>query len=183
MAYFLNDQERQQFEANEPPELKRADVWMISGCEDRQTSADVSNVHSFQLPDSQGLAGGACTAALLSVLYEDEQSPLDEYSFTEVMERMRVNLRQKGFKQIPQLSSSRPINMADKFKIVPDDLPGTRRAVLIGINYVGAKTGELRGCHNDVFQMVRTLGCLLALLLLWWSFLRCKSLHCPNFCC
>jgi Caspase domain len=158
MAYFLNDQERLEFEQNEPPELKRADIWMISGCEDRQTSADVSNVGSFQLPDSQGQAGGACSAALLNVLYEDEQSPLEEYSFTQVMEKMRVNLRQKGFKQIPQLSSTRPINMEDKFKIVPDDLPGTKRAVLIGINYVGAKTGELRGCHNDVFNMVRILS-------------------------
>jgi Caspase domain len=156
MAYFLNDQERQQFEANEPPELKRADIWMISGCEDRQTSADVSNVGHFQLPDSQDRAGGACTAALLKVLYEDEQSPFEDYSFTQVMEKMRVTLKTMGFKQIPQLSSTRPINMEDKFKIVPDDLPGTRRAVLIGINYVGARTGELRGCHNDVFNMVST---------------------------
>jgi hypothetical protein len=30
---------------------------MISGSEDKQTSADVSNVGSFQLPDPQGRAG------------------------------------------------------------------------------------------------------------------------------
>jgi Caspase domain len=149
---FLDEQERQTFEQNKPQALQ-ADIWMISGCEDRQTSADVSNTATFQLPDPAGRAGGACTATLLNVLYEDEKAPCEDISFTQVMEKMRVILRQKGFSQIPQLSSTRPINMDDKFKIVPDDLPGTRRAVLIGINYRGQK-GELRGCHNDVFNMV-----------------------------
>ncbi|KAL3913606.1 MAG: hypothetical protein SGARI_000574 [Bacillariaceae sp.] len=140
------------YEQNAPRELRQADIWMVSGCEDRQTSADVSNTKTFQLPDSNHGAGGACTATLLNVLYEDEKRAYEDYSFTEVMDKMRVILRQKGFSQIPQLSSTRPIDMNDKFKIVPDTLPGTRRAVLIGINYKGQK-GELRGCHNDVFNM------------------------------
>jgi hypothetical protein len=69
------------------------------------------------------------------------------------MEKMRVLLKQKGFQQIPQLSSTQAIDMNHTFKIVPDTLPGNRRAILIGINYKGQK-GELRGCHNDVFNMV-----------------------------
>ena len=43
----------------------KATVVMISGCEDAQTSADVSNVSSFSLPDPNGRSGGACTSALL----------------------------------------------------------------------------------------------------------------------
>lgn len=43
----------------------KATVLMISGCQDSQTSADVSNVSSFTLPDPNGRAGGACTSALL----------------------------------------------------------------------------------------------------------------------
>ena len=149
---FLSYGERQQFETAKPAELQDADIWMISGCDDHQTSADVSNVASFQLPDPQGKAGGACTATLLNVLYEDEQTPHDDYTFTEVLMKMRTHLKKKGFKQIPQLSSAKPIDLNTPFKIVPDDLPGTRRAVLIGINYRGQK-GELRGCHNDVFNL------------------------------
>ena len=42
-----------------------ANVFMISGCQDSQTSADVSNVSSFSLPNPNGRAGGACTSALL----------------------------------------------------------------------------------------------------------------------
>lgn len=157
MSYFLNDQERQAFEENVPKELQQADIWMISGCEDRQTSADVSSVSAFQLPDAPGGAGGACTAALLKVLYENEEKPLEGSSFTQVLEKMRIVLDQKGFKQIPQLSSTRPIDINETFKIVPDDLPGTRRAVLIGINYVGHKQGQLNGCHNDAFNMVLSI--------------------------
>ena len=42
-----------------------ANVFMISGCQDSQTSADVGNVSSFSLPNPSGRAGGACTSALL----------------------------------------------------------------------------------------------------------------------
>jgi len=122
---------------------------MISGCDDHQTAADVSNVGSFQLPDPNGKAAGACTSTLLKVLYEDE---MEEYTFVQVLEKMRSLLKQNRFTQIPQLSSAKPIDMNTKFRIVPDDLTGTRRAVLIGINYTGQK-GALKGCHNDVFNL------------------------------
>ena len=58
-------------------------------------------------------------------------------SFTEVLEQMRAHLKRKGYSQIPQLSSMNPINVNHKFDLVPDTATGTRRAVMIGINYVG----------------------------------------------
>lgn len=149
---FLSEQQRQQFAANNP-QGKHANVWMISGCEDHTTSADVSNVEAFQLPEDQGGgAGGACTAALLEVLYEDEQKPFEDLTFAQVLTQMRSILANKRFTQVPQLSSTRPINMNETFKLVPDTLPGHRRAVLIGINYTGQQ-GQLSGCHGDVFNM------------------------------
>lgn len=131
-----------------------AEVRMISGCEDVQTSADVSNVGSFKLPNPAGRAGGACTAALLSVLYSDKKAPDEALSFKTVLQSMRTMLRAKNFTQIPQLSSSRELDVDTKFDITPDggDFHGTKRAVLIGINYVG-QNGELAGCHNDVLNM------------------------------
>jgi hypothetical protein len=47
--------------ASTPGALPAADIRMFSGCEDAQTSADVSSVGDFQLPDPAGKAGGACT--------------------------------------------------------------------------------------------------------------------------
>jgi len=130
-----------------------AEFRMISGCEDKQTSADVSNVNSFMLPDPAGRAGGACTSALLNVLYADKKVPDEDLSFQDVLMQMRTMLSEKGYEQIPQLSASRPLDIETKFDITPNEgFSGTKRAVMIGINYVG-QNGELAGCHNDVLNM------------------------------
>jgi len=140
------------FESNKP-ESMRKDVRMISGCEDSQTSADVSNVRQFQLPDAPAGGGGACTSTLLNILYKDEQIVEDTYSFTEILEQMRINLGKSGYTQIPQLTSLNPIDVTTDFQLIPEDASGTRRAVMIGINYVGHAQGQLSGCHNDVLNM------------------------------
>ena len=71
-----------------------AEVRMISGCADSQTSADVSNVGNFQLPNPQGRAGGACTAALLQVLYAERNNPA--LSWVDVLRKLRMSLLNKG---------------------------------------------------------------------------------------
>lgn len=48
---------KEAFEENKPDELRK-DIRMISGCADHQTSADVSNVSSFQLPGEFFLKSG-----------------------------------------------------------------------------------------------------------------------------
>jgi hypothetical protein len=69
MGRFLDRIKQRAFEDKKPKKLK-ADIRMISGCEDTQTSADVSNVvRQFELPDPHGrAAGGACTSTLLKIL-------------------------------------------------------------------------------------------------------------------
>jgi hypothetical protein len=129
---------------------------MISGSEDKQTSADVGNVGAFQLPDPAGKAGGACTSTLLKVLNESRGRQM---SWIDLLHRMRSVLKQKGFDQIPQLSSSRMIDVNDSFEIVSQQsiqAQGARRALLIGINYVGQE-GQLSGCHNDVKNISKYL--------------------------
>lgn len=124
-----------------------ADIRMISGCADSQTSAD-ANITAFQLPDPAGKKGGACTAALLEALHNSNQksTPL---SWAELLKEMRVNLANKGYDQIPQLTSSSVIAVNEPMDIVCNSSHGTKRAVLIGINYTG-QDGELSGCHNDI---------------------------------
>lgn len=129
-----------------------AEIHMISGCHDSQTSADVSNVGNFKLPNPQGRAGGACTAAILSALYERHRDgTLPSTSWVDLLRAMRHNLLNKGFDQIPQLTSSRMIDVNQPFQLI-NNSTGTKRAVLIGINYTG-QNGQLSGCHNDVKNM------------------------------
>lgn len=130
-----------------------AEFRMISGCHDGQTSADVSNVAgTFQLPDPAGRAGGACTASLLQVLYADHGS----MSWVDTLRMMRKDLEEKDYSQVPQLSSSRMVDLSDPCYFVKPGSTGVRRAVMIGINYVGQQ-GELSGCHNDVLNMKQYL--------------------------
>lgn len=129
-----------------------SDFRMISGCEDAQTSADVSNVASFQLPDPKGQAGGACTSALLQVLYGDHKDTAKDLSFEQVLAKTRDVLKSKSYTQIPQLTGSRKVELRAPFHIAPPGNKGTKRALLIGINYTG-QPGALTGCHNDVANM------------------------------
>jgi hypothetical protein len=80
-------------------------------------------------------------------------------SWIELLRRMREVLRQKGFNQVPQLSSSAMLDVNHQFNIVAPETRqnnGARRALLIGINYVGQK-GQLSGCHNDVANIKKYL--------------------------
>ena len=124
---------------------------IVSYSRDEQTSADVSNVASFKLPDPAGRSGGACTSAMLKVLYADHKKPDTDLSFQEVLMEMRQILKQGRYTQIPQLSSSRPLDIHTKFDVVPDDFTGKRRALLIGINYVGKYTVYYGLLENESF--------------------------------
>ena len=75
-----------------------------------------------------------CPFLVPNVPRRDRRTPR---SFTEVLEKMRVHLGEEGYTQIPQLSSMNPIDVSAKSDLVPDTATGTRRALMIGINYVG----------------------------------------------
>jgi len=73
-----------------------AEFHMISGSHDSQTSADAYNVGKFQLPNPAGKAGGACTSALLQVLYRDGHQAAD-MSWVQCLRQMRSVLGSMGF--------------------------------------------------------------------------------------
>ena len=79
----------------------------------------------------------------------------------DVLRQMRDVLEGRGFEQVPQLTSSRMIDVHDPFAITPTGgsfkyKSNTKRALLIGINYTGQK-GQLSGCHNDVHNVAKYL--------------------------
>lgn len=138
-----------------------AEFHMISGSRDSQTSADVSNVAAFQLPDPKGRSGGACTSALLQVLYNNNiglySSDGTSMSWVDILLEMRGILGSQGYDQIPQLTSSRLLNVRKDFELVQEEPSGGEKyAVLVGINYIG-QNGELSGCHNDVGNIKKYL--------------------------
>lgn len=91
----------------------------------------MSNVASFQLPDPAGRAGGALTSCLLNVTYKDNHDTGSDLTYKDTLLKIREQLKTKGYSQIPQLTSSRPMNISKKFDVVPDNMTGTRRAVMV----------------------------------------------------
>jgi hypothetical protein len=69
------------------------------------------------------------------VLYAENQP--QTLSFQDVLLSIREVLKQGRFDQIPQLTSSRPLDIKHSFDIIPDGFSGRRHALMIGINYVG----------------------------------------------
>jgi len=124
-----------------------AEFHLISGSKDHQTSKDVyDTTHQFQLPDPAGRAGGACTSALLKVLYNCYEN--ENLTWVECLRKMRTELNAMGYDQIPELTSSRLIDVNKPMYIVPPGSRGKRRAVLIGVNYTD-QTGELVSENNS----------------------------------
>mmetsp|Transcript_131296 Transcript_131296/g.365978 ORF Transcript_131296/g.365978 Transcript_131296/m.365978 type:complete len:534 (-) Transcript_131296:197-1798(-) len=134
-------------------EVMPSNVIMFSGCKDDQTSADVHNTASFGLPADAGPggAGGACTNSMIKSLHEKPDP-----SWAELLKSMRGILNGK-YTQIPQMSSSKAVDLNTPFSVKHHESNGKFKALLVGINYPGTNA-ELNGCHNDVETMKRYLA-------------------------
>jgi metacaspase-1 len=129
---------------------------MISSSEDHQQSEEAYNTKTFELPNPAGKAGGAATSAFLQQQYDGGASALGAVTWVQTLQQMKRVLHGMGYNQTPTLTSSRIINVrSDPMRIVPPG-SGRRRALCIGINYVGQK-GQLTACHNDCSNVVEYL--------------------------
>ena len=146
----MSPKDDQEFDEN-VKKIIRSDFFMISSSADHQQSEETYNAGKFDLPNPAGKAGGACTSAFLQAMYENG----DGSSWVETLQQMRGVLKGMGYDQIPTLSSSRLIDVNKELTIVPEG-SGRRRALLIGINYVGQE-GALTACHNDVNNIKKYL--------------------------
>jgi hypothetical protein len=75
-----------------------------------------------------------------------------KFTWKDLLMDMSKTLSKGGYSQVPQMSSSKPIDLSAPVVIKP---PSARRtkAVFIGINYRGSGAGELLGCQNDAKSM------------------------------
>jgi hypothetical protein len=84
--------------------ISQADVVMFSGCSDEQTSADTS---------IQGSRTGAMSYAFIATLRANPKG----VTYAALLGQMRDILASQSFGQVPQLSSSHPMNMAQPFEV------------------------------------------------------------------
>ena len=83
-------------------------VWMISGCQDNQTSADATVVYN-----NRQMNAGAMTYAFLKCLKEQGTN----ISYKQLITNMRETLKKEKYTQVPQLSSGKQLNVEDMINI------------------------------------------------------------------
>jgi hypothetical protein len=126
-----------------------SNVNVIASSADEQQAEEAFNVRNFELPNPAGKAGGACTSAFLKQQYAAAAAKNEPQSWMEALQQMQQVLNDMGFAQTLTLSSSRKIYKTKPLMQIVPPGSGRRRAMLIGINYVGSSQGELQSCHND----------------------------------
>lgn len=130
-----------------------ADVVMISGCMDEQTSADIGSSGAAK-------AAGAMTTALRVAVAGNPT-----ITHHQLLIDVRRYLKNNNFPQVPQYSTEHYLNLEDTF--LPEAAPHyehpppslrapVRRALTIGINYLSLPSGRgrLAGCINDSETMI-----------------------------
>ena len=136
--------------ARQTSQLIPATIQVLSVCHNVQSSVDAAAAHEGGLPDPMKRTTGVCTAALLEVLYHASSSQRKNanWSWQDVLWALRERLQEQGHEQMPQLTSSCPLDV----RKTPFSLgsSGRKRALLVAINYVGQE-GALQGCHNDAY--------------------------------
>ena len=120
-----------------------AEFYLISSSDDTQQSNEAYNTSDFELPNPNGKSGGACTSTLLQVLYEHGHETL---TWMQLLQLLKAKLDE--YHQTPVLTTSRWLDVHHHPVRICPPKSGRRRALVIGINYVG-QTGELKACHND----------------------------------
>jgi hypothetical protein len=98
---------------------------------------------------------GLCTSAFLKVMRESH-ARVEPLPLAAILLHLQKSLPEEV---IPLITSSRRLDIHRKLHIVPPNFQGTKRALLIGINYK-EKSDFLRplcGCHADVEKVKKYL--------------------------
>eukprot|EP00917_Polyrhabdina_sp_WS-2016_P006101 GHVP01013538.1.p3 GENE.GHVP01013538.1~~GHVP01013538.1.p3 ORF type:complete len:324 (+),score=62.21 GHVP01013538.1:2013-2984(+) len=113
---FLATKARDEAFEDSSDKICDGEVILFSGCQDTQTSADVNNLSTFELPYGygEGCSGGACTSAFVETIYKN----VDGITFANLLMSMRRILAERGFTQIPQMTSSFKVPLREKFWIL-----------------------------------------------------------------
>jgi hypothetical protein len=125
----------------------RGDVVLFSGCEDAQTSADVQDRYSG--------AGGAMTQAFLKA-YEEQRS--NNASYPQFLAAIHKNLKQRGFKQRPQLTASQRFDINSRVFSFTDGIEANANSQIGRMKRRHVKPGKAGGGGSGGFDIDDLFG-------------------------
>jgi hypothetical protein len=77
-------------------------------------------------------------------------------SWNDLLRKMKAEMRDIEYAQIPKLTSSRKLDLSKTFALVGENFDpavNTKRSLLIGCNYRNVPGAELRASHDDIRSM------------------------------
>jgi hypothetical protein len=77
-------------------------------------------------------------------------------SWADLLRKMSEEMREIEYPQIPKLSTSRKLDLSQKFSLVPENFvpaTGKKRSLFIGCNYTNVPGAELKACQDDIRSM------------------------------
>ena len=77
-------------------------------------------------------------------------------SWSDLLRKMKDEIEDIEFNQVPTLSTSRELDLTKPFSIVPESFDrktGKKRSLLIGCNYESLDQQQLKASHDDISSM------------------------------
>ena len=77
-------------------------------------------------------------------------------SWSDLLTKMKDEIEDIEFHQVPTLSTSRELDLTKPFSIVPESFDrktGKKRSLLIGCNYESLGQAQLKASHDDISSM------------------------------
>jgi hypothetical protein len=108
--------------------------------------------------DEESIANGVAFTrnnTFASLDMNDHSNP-STITWATLLRKMKAEIKDIEFPQVPTLTSSRKFDLNQPFSLVPesfDKKTGTKRSLLIGCNYSHIHGAQLKASHDDVRSM------------------------------
>ncbi len=84
------------------------------------------------------------------------QSNPSTISWAELLRKMKTEIKDIEYVQLPTIGSTRKFDLNKSFSLVPesfDKTTGKKRSLLVGCNYLDTEGAELKASHDDICSM------------------------------
>jgi len=106
--------------------------------------------------ETASLGSGFRRNGTFASLDMNDHSNPSTISWIELLRKMKAEIKEIEYPQVPSISSTRKFDLNQPFSLVPtsfDHVKGKKRSLLIGCNYSSIDGAQLKASHDDIRSM------------------------------
>lgn len=119
-------------------------------------NADATLFDDDEEEDDEGDASAFGNSLKSGFSLDAGSAHLTSISWADLLKKMKAEIKDIEYAQIPKLTTSRKLDLSKDFSLVPenfDPIKGKKRSLLIGCNYSNDPDAELKASHDDIRSM------------------------------